>query len=68
MLCLTQQQEKQIKRTCFGNKNHAFAGVSARTFKGESKAEISHHDCALKRLVFSPGPFPPQDVNLIGHK
>lgn len=54
--------------TCFGNKIHALTEVSARTFERVLKTEISHHSCALKWLLFSPGSFPPQDVNLIGHK
>lgn len=35
--------------------------------KGALETETSHQDCARQRFLFSPGPFPPQDVNLIGH-
>lgn len=64
----TTAENRNKTLTCFGNKIHAFTGVSARTFKRALKTEISHHGCELKRLLFSPGSFPPHDVNLIGHK
>lgn len=54
--------------TCFRNENHAFTGVSARTFEGALKSGIGHHGGALMQLGLSPGPLPLQDNNLIGHK